>query len=177
MGRVPVAQPSPPGRNVRWSWRLGLAGLGLVASLGFAVAMLALFAWPHGGGAPEVPGLVEAGRVDDFPAGEPVRFEEHGFWLVRLESEEFLALSQRSPYLGCTVPWRPDFEFKGETGWFRDPCHSGTFDLLGRCFAPQCPRGMDRFQVRIEEGQVQVDVSNVILGPPLDFEAEPVNPP
>lgn len=177
MGSVPLATPAPQGHHARWSRRLALVGLGLLAGLGLLLAIIVLFAWPGEGGAPEAPALVTAGRVEKFQAGEPVLFQDHGFWLVRLQSGEFLALYEKDPHLGCTVPWRADFEFIGRKGWFRNPCHGETYDLTGRCFMGPCPRGLDRFPVRIVEGEIQVDMRELIPGPVPDPQAEPVNPP
>lgn len=78
-----------------------------------------------------------------------------------------LALYQKDPRLGCTVPWRPDFEFLGRKGWFRNPCHGQTYDLDGNCVFGPCIRGLDRFPVRVKDGRVQVNVEQVIHGPPL----------
>jgi len=106
-----------------------------------------------------------AGRASDFAVNEPVRFPEHRFWLVKLGDDQFIALLTRSPYRGCTVPWRPDFEFMGKKGWFRDPCHNDTFSIDGSHVFGPAPRGMDRFPVRIEAGIVRVNVKTVVEGP------------
>ncbi len=67
------------------------------------------------------------------------------FHVVRLEDGEIRALSSKDPHLGCAVPWRPDFERDGETGFFRNPCHGETYDMAGnRVFGPS-PRDLDRF--------------------------------
>ena len=185
MGNVPVAQPSPKGHHVRWSWRLGLAGLGLVALTGLLLAIIALFAWP-GGEAPPPP--VVAGQADDFSPGSVTTFPEREFHLVRLQEGEFLALHMRDPHgklmveegaatSACLVPFRSEFTIFGRTGWFRNPCHGETYDLTGRCFSGPCPRCLDRFPVRVVDGQVRVDLNTIIPGPPHDPNAEPVTPP
>lgn len=139
-----------------------------IAVLLFAALMLMIvaiaFAWPTGSNVDNASWFT-AGDASDFAVNVPVRFPEHRFWLVRLESGQFLALWQRSPYRGCTVPWRPDFEFMGKKGWFRDPCHSATFAIDGTLVFGPSPRGMDRFPVRVDDGIVRVDVRNVIPGP------------
>jgi Rieske Fe-S protein len=96
-------------------------------------------------------------------------------WLVKAGDEEFVALLTRDPHLGCTIPWRPTFEFGGKTGWFRNPCHNETYDLSGRCFFGPCVRGMDRFPLRVEDGEVKVlvDQGAIILGPPRGPEYVP----
>lgn len=55
----------------------------------------------------------------------------------------------------------------GHKGWFRNPCYGEMYDLTGRCFAGPCVRGMDRYPVAIDGGNVRVDVAHQILGPAI----------
>jgi nitrite reductase/ring-hydroxylating ferredoxin subunit len=183
MGHIPVARPSPSRRpNVS---RTAVALALLVAVVGAALALALTFSWPEEGTPARV---MNVGAVDDFAPGSVTTFREREFHLVRLPDGEFLALSMLDPHektiaeqglvqSPCLVPWRPDFEFMGRQGWFRNPCHGETYDLAGRCFAGPCPRGLDRFPVAVRDGQVQVDVNELILGPPSDGRATPVSPP
>ncbi len=147
------------------------------------MAVVALFSWPSDGGAPEVGGLVEAGRVEDFGPGNVTTFAEEKFHLVRLSDGEFLALSMLDPHgknlveaglaTGpCRVPWRPDFTFRNTQGWFRNPCHGETYDLTGTCVSGPCPRGLDRFEVRVVRGEVLVDMGRLFCGPSSSVEYE-----
>jgi cytochrome b6-f complex iron-sulfur subunit len=112
--------------------------------------------------------------------GEPVPVPEGKFFLVNLEpgvtpnGEEtdggLLALWQKCPHLGCAVPWRPDFTFRGRTGWFRCPCHGSTYTKEGGVlvFGP-APRPMDRFEIEPQDdGSVVVNtgVTVAIKGSP-----------
>lgn len=84
--------------------------------------------------------------------------------LVRLPEGEFIALSAKSPHLGETVPWLADFEYGGTRGWFRELCHGETFAMDGtRVFGP-APRGLDRYEVDIEDGRVVVDPGRLTEG-------------
>src|SRR5437016_3412754 len=69
-----------------------------------------------------------------------------------------LALYQKCPHLGCTVPWRSDFEFESVKGWFRCPCHGSTYTKAGvRVFGP-APRPMDSFLVTPNpDGSIVID--------------------
>ena len=87
------------------------------------------------------------------------------FHVVRLEDGEIRALSSKDPHLGCAVPWRPDFEWDGETGFFRNPCRGETYDIAGRRVFGPAPRDLDRFGVEIENGRVVVDLGDVTRGP------------
>ena len=102
-----------------------------------------------------------------------VRVVEGKFWLVNLKPDEgpfagfgeagnggVIALYQKCPHLGCTVPWRATFDFEGKTGWFRCPCHGSTYsrDEADVVFGP-APRPLDTLPVRIKNGRVWVTVS------------------
>ena len=160
-------------RPGRWLWRMGLGLpilLGLVLALGILVSRFT-------GSGYEPPEQLTAGRVDEFAVAAPKYFETERFWLVKLESGEILALYDRDTESNCTVPWRPELELLGGKGWFRDACHASIYDLNGRCFSGPCLRGLDRFRVQITDGQVIVKFRELVLGPPLDPNAQPVNPP
>jgi cytochrome b6-f complex iron-sulfur subunit len=100
---------------------------------------------------------------DRIPAAgsNPQRIIEGKFWLVNLEAgttpngEEtpggVLALWQKCPHLGCTVPYREAFDFQGRKGWFRCPCHNSTYTKEGGVlvFGP-APRPMDVFPVEVQ---------------------------
>lgn len=154
--------------------RAAAIALGLVslAAVGVGAALIVLFVarQPDAvGSQPDAVGrqpdaLVDAGSVDDFAPASVTTFEENRFHLVRLEGGEFLALYWTDPHLGCTVPWRPDFEFQGKRGFFRNPCHGETYDIAGhRVFGPS-PRDLDRYEVKIEGSRVLVDTSQLICG-------------
>ncbi len=115
------------------------------------------------------------------PGDEPVRITEGKFWLVNLDGAEgdvlgqggsggLLALYWKCPHLGCTVPWRGDFDgaevaFPGIVGWFRCPCHGSTYSRAGvRVFGP-APRPMDTFLVTTNsDGSVTVNTRGLTLG-------------
>lgn len=116
-------------------------------------------------------------------SGEPVRVPEGRFFLLHLEAgvtphgEEtpggLVALWQRCPHLGCTVPWKSDFTFQGRTGWFRCPCHGSTYTKEGGIlvFGPS-PRSMDRFEIETQEdGSVVVNT-----GVAVALKGSPENP-
>jgi Rieske Fe-S protein len=165
--------------------RHGRAALALAMAVLFAVGVVVAtvaFLWPSG------TRTFDLAPLDFFAPGTVTSYNLHegvpvisldgrvqtnrGFHIVRLPDGEIRALSSKDPYLGCPVPWVPDFEFDGKTGFFRDPCHLETFDMAGdRVFGPG-PRGLDRFAVTIENGRVVVDLNDVTLGsrtpaPPL----------
>ena len=134
-----------------------------------AVGGLALAtAWPTGAKVDQssppkadqltAPHWVNLMRADDLQPNQPVHSFEHKLWLVKLDSGEVLALSHKSTYLGCTVPWRPDFTFGDIQGWFRDPCQGATWDLNGNLVVGPAPRGLDQYAVQIVDGNIEARV-------------------
>ena len=161
---TPVATPVPPRPVVTrrlfilggfWS-TIGLALVGLVGpSLDFA--------WTRSpaGAARDVfvsPDLVPA------PGDDPVVIPEGRFFLLNLEPGPtpkgddvpepggLLALWQKCPHLGCTVPWRADFNIFDRTGWFLCPCHGSTYTKWGGIIVKgPAPRPMDTFEIEPQD--------------------------
>ncbi|MDP2949297.1 MAG: Rieske (2Fe-2S) protein [Chloroflexota bacterium] len=129
------------------------------------------FLWPLGvkgfGAAVDV----SAAKIPK-PGDEPVRVPEGRFWLVNLAPGEaespggLLALYQKCPHLGCTVPWRSTFEFAGRKGWFRCPCHGSTYTKEGGVlvFGP-APRSLDTMAIEVKPtGDVTVQSGKISKG-------------
>jgi Rieske Fe-S protein len=129
----------------------------------------------------------DAGPTEEFPRGSVVTFADREeveratslesignrligiagpiFHLVRLESGEFLALSARDSHSRCWASWRPDFEFRGERGWFWDPCHGSVYDEQGaKVFGPAL-RDLDRYPAQVRDEHVHVTLSDEALIP------------
>ncbi|MEX2230352.1 MAG: ubiquinol-cytochrome c reductase iron-sulfur subunit [Dehalococcoidia bacterium] len=169
-------------RFIRASFWSGL-GLTLLGSVGLFLD----FFYPRnvkGFGGP-----VPAGKVSDYPrGGEPKHVLEGQFWLANLDPAEtrdggtggadgFLALWHKCPHLGCTVPWRGEFDYEGDKGWYRCPCHGSTYTKTGiRVFGP-APRSMDTMLVEIDSaGNITVQTGTITSGGP-DNPSRAVLPP
>jgi hypothetical protein len=87
-----------------------------------------------------------------------------GVWIVARNDGSADAFYARDPFSGCHLPWRPDFVFEGESGWFRDPCQSATYTLDGVAVFGPTPRGIDSFDVTREEDIFIVDLERIRLG-------------
>jgi cytochrome b6-f complex iron-sulfur subunit len=129
------------------------------------------FLWPKnitGFGAPVG---VSASKLP-APGADPVHIAEGRFWLVNIPAGEadspggLLALYQKCPHLGCTVPWRADFEFGGKKGWFRCPCHGSTFTKEGGILvAGPSSRNMDTMTIDFKPtGDITVQTGQVKEG-------------
>lgn len=151
---------------------------GLAATATAIAAGLAVYLWPRRATASEF----DAGAAADFEVGEvrhfqvsgraaapedarladPRRAEARDFHLVR-RPDGFVAFWHRCTHLGCTVPFRPEFEVPsvapGQKGLFRCPCHGSTFsrDEAEVVFGP-APRPLDALPLRVHNGRVLVTV-------------------
>jgi cytochrome b6-f complex iron-sulfur subunit len=91
-----------------------------------------------------------------------VSYEEEGAESTYpgLVGEGLMALYQKCVHLGCRVP------FCQQSQWFECPCHGSKYNRAGEYRDGPAPRGMDRFAVTVQGGTVQVDTSEIVLGPP-----------
>jgi cytochrome b6-f complex iron-sulfur subunit len=175
---LPGAQVSPP--DIEASRRtflrgsfLGGLGLALLGSVGLLVDYL----YPRG--VRGFGGPVPAGKVTEYAKGaEPKHYLDGQFWITNLDPGEsrkggtgggagLIALWHKCPHLGCTVPWRPEFAFEDDKGWFRCPCHGSTYTKAGvRVFGP-APRSMDTMQIDVDgSGNVTVQTGKRTPGGP-----------
>jgi menaquinol-cytochrome c reductase iron-sulfur subunit len=106
----------------------------------------------------------DVGRVGDFRIDQTVEvsFEEPSplpwagqtartaAWLRRTGEESFVAFAVNCTHLGCPVNWRP------EARLFLCPCHGGVFYADGRVAGGPPPRPLERYEVRVQDGAVQI---------------------
>lgn len=175
---VAAAQASRIDRDVsrRKFIRTGFwAGMG--ASLAGMGVYLGDFIYPRGitgFGGPVAAGNVSSIRVGAAPKHYPIG----QFWLANLDPSEsrpggsgggegLLALWQKCPHLGCTVPWKSGFTYDDDKGWFRCPCHGSTYTKAGvRVFGP-APRSMDTMAIDIDaNGNITVQTGDRTSGAP-----------
>ncbi len=194
--RVVTARPAPEAVAERTLSRAEVANVvtrrtmlrtSFWATLGVTIAGLLLgfvnFFWPR-----KVTGFGGVVKIQKDqlpnPGDDPKKFFEIKGYIVNLKPGEgvpaqftsfaqpsekggILALYQKCPHLGCSVPWRPEFEFEGVKGWFRCPCHGSTYTKAGvRVFGP-APRPMDTFEVKVNpDGSIEVNTGRIHLGGP-----------
>ncbi|TML38223.1 MAG: Rieske 2Fe-2S domain-containing protein [Actinobacteria bacterium] len=161
----------------------GIVTLMSVSLASFGAAMLG-FVWPSlaAGG---FGSKIKAGKLDDILSQtstkrEPVYVPEGRFYLqpypkdaVAKASKVYsgavlagmesgvVALYQKCVHLGCRVPWCTASQ------WFECPCHGSKYNRVGEKKGGPAPRGLDRFAVSVDGGQVVVDTKQVVLGPPI----------
>jgi cytochrome b6-f complex iron-sulfur subunit len=156
-----------------------LFGVGLA---GFGGSMLA-FLWPGATGG--FGSKIRAGSVNDVLAQitdtkEPFYVPEGRFYVVPYPKDDvakaksvytggvltgmeqgLTALYQKCVHLGCRVPWCKSSQ------WFECPCHGSKYNRVGEKTAGPAPRGLDRFPVAVEGGQIVVDTGLLSIGPPI----------
>ena len=96
-------------------------------------------------------GLVTCGPISDFSVNTVTAFQRGHFYLARLESGGFMALSRKCTHLGCTVIWDE------EKSRFECPCHASAFNLAGDVLSKPAPRALDYHGISIENDIVKVD--------------------
>lgn len=134
----------------------GWGTMGLVA-LQSAVAFVFFF-WPRKTGT--FGSRVSVGNPADYKVGDVKYIVDGKFYLVRLQ-EGFMALYQKCPHLGCTVPWKPEFELQGHHGLFRCPCHGSTYLPNGQIIFGPAPRPMDYMAISVESGRLVVNTGSI----------------
>jgi cytochrome b6-f complex iron-sulfur subunit len=186
---VAVAPFSPPDPEVlgvsrrqffnRATITLMSAGLG-----GFGAAVIG-FLWKGAEGG--FGSKINAGKLDDIVAGIRsnkgfLYLPEARAWLTEYPKESLVkaesvyasqgpvfagmssgivALYQKCPHLGCRVPTCTTSQ------WFECPCHGSQFNRVGEKKGGPAPRGMDRFAVSINNGNVVIDTAAVFGGPAI----------
>jgi cytochrome b6-f complex iron-sulfur subunit len=75
-------------------------------------------------------------------------------------AEGLMAIYQRCAHLGCRVP------FCQSSKWFECPCHGSKYNLAGEYELGPAPNGLQRFPVKIDNGNLLVDTGTLNPGPP-----------
>jgi nitrite reductase/ring-hydroxylating ferredoxin subunit len=137
---------------LRGGWKLGGALLiGAAAYTGYE-ALRPLASGARGA-------EITVGTTGSF-APESVTYEASGRMYIVNTQGYLFALSQKCPHLGCHVP------YCDSSGRFECPCHGSVYDLAGEYIKGPAPRGMDRYDVKIDGDNVVVDTGKVNDGPP-----------
>lgn len=160
-----------------------LGAVGLSAAT-FGAGVLA-FLWPTSSGG--LGGKVTAGKLDDILADIADKREPFYVPVAKtyiqpypqdalaaakkvyppniyagMEEAGVTALSQRCVHLGCRVPWCQTSQ------WFECPCHGSKYNRVGEKKDGPAPRGLDRWPVVVEGGNLVIDTAGtVVTGPPI----------
>ncbi len=111
------------------------------------------------------------GAIDSFRVGDTVEvtFEDASAlpwagitsrtaaWLRRENEREFIAFAVNCTHLGCPVRWLSSAEL------FMCPCHGGVYYRSGQVAAGPPPQPLNRYPVRLRNGQVEVMASAILI--------------
>ncbi|MCW5890361.1 MAG: ubiquinol-cytochrome c reductase iron-sulfur subunit [bacterium] len=111
------------------------------------------------------------GPVDQFTIGDTVNvtFQDASplpwagvtantaAWLRRDGESEFTAFAVNCSHLGCPVRWVQGAKL------FLCPCHGGAYYNDGRVAAGPPPRPLTRYEVRVRDGQVEIQTGPIPL--------------
>jgi menaquinol-cytochrome c reductase iron-sulfur subunit len=78
-------------------------------------------------------------------------------WLRRDSATDFLAFAVNCQHLGCPVSWLAEAEL------FMCPCHGGVYYADGRVAAGPPPRPLQRYEVRVRNGRVELRTGGLPL--------------
>ena len=160
----------------------GTVSLMVLANGTFLVSLIA-FLWPPPGGG--FGSKIRVGKLSDIlgqirDTKQPFYAAEARSWVAPYPSDAVaaarkvyseaeltgmsagvVALYQKCVHLGCRVPWCQSAQ------WFECPCHGSRYNRVGEKKGGPAPRGLDRFPVTIEGGNVVIDTKKPIQGPPI----------
>lgn len=112
------------------------------------------------------------GAADSFTVGQTVQVAfldpsplpwagvsaQTAAWLRRENAAEFVAFAVNCTHLGCPVRWLRDADL------FMCPCHGGVYYKDGTVAAGPPPRPLVRFDVRVQNGQVEILTRPIPIG-------------
>lgn len=111
------------------------------------------------------------GKVTDFQVGHTVEVKipdptplawagvaaQTAAYLRRDSEDQFIAFAVNCTHLGCPVHWLQD------AGLFMCPCHGGIYYQDGRVAAGPPPHALPRYNVRVNNGNVEIQTSGIPL--------------
>lgn len=83
-----------------------------------------------------------------------VNSQEVSVYVLSTDGRTYIAMSNICTHLGCHIRWI------AEQNHFFCPCHNGVFDIAGNVIAGPPPRPLNRYDVKVEEGQLLVLVGS-----------------
>jgi cytochrome b6-f complex iron-sulfur subunit len=96
------------------------------------------------------------GTISDYPLDSITVVREGKFYLSHVP-DGLLALYWKCVHLGCTVPWKPNEKFEGNSGVFHCPCHGSTYLRTGENVTGPAQRPLDIMAIEISGNTITVD--------------------
>ena len=163
-GRPRTASPDKSAKGDEKASRRGVFSFILLGWLAFAawcgIAGAALNRFMNPNVLEEPDPRIRCGPLDRYAAMAPGSinedFKPQGLWLYRSEGQ-LAAISTVCTHLGCIPYWLANDRK------FKCPCHGSGFTPPGINFEGPAPRPLERFAIRVQDGQVIVDKSRKFL--------------
>lgn len=138
-------------------------GIGGLIGLGFAVPAVAYVVGPALGGT-QTQTWMRLGPTSKVELGTPTLFsftiqtqtgwivnsEEISVYILSTDGRTYIAMSNICTHLGCHIRWI------AEQNLFFCPCHNGQFDISGNVIGGPPPKPLNRYDVKVENGQLFV---------------------
>jgi Rieske Fe-S protein len=107
---------------------------------------------------------IQLGPLKNYPVGIPTPFNftrsqingwektvnSYGVYVWRKNESDVAVFSNVCTHLACRVTWREDLQE------YICPCHDGHFAANGEVTAGPAPRPLDRYETKIEEGNLSI---------------------
>jgi len=136
-------------------------GIGGLVGLGFGVPAVAYIAGPALKNQ-QAQAWMKLGPTSKVELGTPTLFtftiqtqtgwiitaQEVSVYVLSTDGRTFIAMSNICTHLGCHIRWI------AEENHFFCPCHNGIFDITGKVVAGPPPRPLNRYDVKVEDGQL-----------------------
>ncbi len=109
--------------------------------------------------------LITVGDLADFPPSDkPYRtnYADTPIYIVNT-GEEILAFGKRTPR---PEPWDCWYAWNQASSQFIDPCSGSKFALDGTLQEGPAERSLDRYEVRVRNGRIQINFHELFLGQP-----------
>jgi Rieske Fe-S protein len=151
----------PEGMNRRNFLSAAITGIGALITAGLGIPAIMYIVAPASQG--EATGnWIHLGAASKVEIGLPTLFKakvtrqtgwitnetEISAYVLTQDGRDFVAMSNVCTHLGCRVRW------VAERKQFFCPCHSGVFDDQGAVVSGPPPRPLDRFKLKVENGQL-----------------------
>jgi len=115
----------------------------------------------------EVDDWISAGLLNDYPIGTPKLYSftrskingwekttnSYGVYVLRDENDNIQTFSNVCTHLSCRVTWQD------ESQEYVCPCHDAQFDITGEVLKGPPPRPMDRYENKIEDGNILIHLT------------------
>ncbi len=145
--------------------RAAIWGIGGLIGIGFGVSAVAYLVGPALANQ-QTQTWVRLGPTAKVELGTPTLFtftlqtqtgwissnEEVSVYILSTDGREYVAMSNICTHLGCHIRWID------EQQKFFCPCHNGVFDINGQVVSGPPPRPLDRYDVKVENEQLYVQV-------------------